>query len=191
MNRNYATQMLNITVEDGCYLEYIPDQIIPFRDSRFYQIVNAKIHDNGTLVYSEILTPGRVASGEKFKYDIIYMATHAETKKGEPRFEDVYILEPKKFSLRGFGILGEYSVVGTVYIIAKPDHAKQLISQINSRISNVPKAKGGATLLPFDSGVMVRILGNISEDLSSIIHEIVDIVRKEILGASFSGIRKY
>ena len=36
MERNYATQMVNVTVDDDCYLEYIPDQIIPFKDSRFY-----------------------------------------------------------------------------------------------------------------------------------------------------------
>ena len=38
MDKNYATQIVKINVDNGCYLEYIPDQIIPYRNSRFYQL---------------------------------------------------------------------------------------------------------------------------------------------------------
>jgi len=31
MEQDFGTQMINIDVDDGCYFEYIPDQIIPFR----------------------------------------------------------------------------------------------------------------------------------------------------------------
>jgi urease accessory protein len=191
MERNYAIQMVNIIVDDGCYLEYIPDQIIPYKDSRFYQIVNAKVHENGIMVYSEMLAPGRAASGESFDYDIVYMATHAENQKGESRLTDVFILEPKKSSLNVSGILGEHSVVGSLYILTKPDYAKQLIGEINNCLHEFPGARGGATLLPHDWGVMVRLLGNIADDLKSVIYEMVNIVRKTTIGASFSGIRKY
>ena len=40
MNSNSASQMVNITVDENCYLEYIPDQIIPYKNSRYYQKVN-------------------------------------------------------------------------------------------------------------------------------------------------------
>src|ERR671919_2686033 len=48
MEKNYATQIVNIIVDDGCYFEFIPDQIIPYRNSRFYQTVSLSIHDNAT-----------------------------------------------------------------------------------------------------------------------------------------------
>ena len=66
METNYATQLVNVAVEDGCYLEFVPDQIIPYRDSRFYQRVDLNVHENATMVYSEMIVPGRVASGESF-----------------------------------------------------------------------------------------------------------------------------
>jgi urease accessory protein len=191
MERNYATQMVNISVDDGCYLEYIPDQIIPYRDSRFYQIVNAKVYENGTMVYSEMLAPGRVASGESFEYDIVYMTTQAKNQRGELKFRDVFILEPKKSNLKATGVLGEYSVVGSLYILTKPNYVKQLIHEINNCLQKFPGIRGGATILPYDCGVMVRLLGNIADNLKSVIYEILDIVRKTIIGASFSGIRKY
>jgi urease accessory protein len=191
MERNYATQMVNIIVDDGCYLEYIPDQIIPYKDSRFYQTVNARVHENGTMVYSEMLAPGRVASGESFEYDIVYMATHADNQKGVSRFADVFILEPKKSSLRVSGILGEHSMVGSVYVLTRPNYAKQLTGEINNCLHEFPCVRGGATLLPYDAGIMVRLLGNVADDLKAAVYEIVNIARKTIIGASFSGIRKY
>ena len=45
MEKNYATQILNITLDKGSYAEFLPDMIIPYRDSRFYQEVNLKIHE--------------------------------------------------------------------------------------------------------------------------------------------------
>ena len=35
MNSNFASQITNITVEDNCYLEYIQDQLIPYKNSRY------------------------------------------------------------------------------------------------------------------------------------------------------------
>jgi urease accessory protein len=191
MERNYATQIVNISVDDGCYLEYIPDQIIPYRDSRFYQDVNVRVHDNATMVYSEMLTPGRVASGESFEYDIVYMATHATNQKTELRFTDVFILEPKRFDLKATGVLGPHFIVGSVYILSAPNHVKQLLYEINNCLQKFTGIRGGATILPHDCGVLVRLVGNLADDLKSAIYEIVNIVRGIILGGSFSGIRKY
>jgi len=191
MEGNYATQIINISVDENCYLEYIPDQIIPYRDSRFYQIVNAKIHDNGTFVYSEMLTPGRVASGESFQYDIVYMSTQAENQDGKLRFTDVYILEPKKVDLQVTGILGEHNVVGSLYVLTKKSDIKQLIQNINIILQKFPAVSAGATILPHDAGLMVRMLGKNAEDLKEVICEIVNDTRKTLIGAPFSGIRKY
>jgi urease accessory protein len=102
MERNYATQIINIDVGDDCYFEFIPDQVIPYRDSRFYQEANLRVHDNATLLYSEIITPGRVASGEHFDYDICYMKAIAKDHSGSLKFIDVAMLEPKKREMKLF-----------------------------------------------------------------------------------------
>ena len=40
---------------------------------------------------------------------------------------------------------------------------------------------GGSSILPNDSGISIRILGNSSEDQKTTIYEIIKIIRKEIL----------
>ena len=115
METNYGTHIVNIKVEEGAYLEYIPDQIIPFRSSRFYQEVEITVHEKGTMIYSEIIVPGRVASGEKFQYDICYIKTIARNQSGKPRFIDIVKLDPKENDLTVDGILGNFEVLGTIY----------------------------------------------------------------------------
>jgi urease accessory protein len=190
MDKNYATQLVNITVGEGCYFEYIPDQIIPYRNSRFYQKVTLNTHDNSTMVYSEILVPGRVGSGESFEYDICYLKTSAKNQNGDLRFIDIALLEPKKRNIKNFGVLEGFDVVGTVYILTEKKYIRGLNDQINSMIEFIPKIYGGATILPNNSGVMVRLLGPFAGDIRNVIYEIVRISRKVILNAEFSPIRK-
>jgi urease accessory protein len=190
MDKNYATQLVNITVGEGCYFEFIPDQIIPYRSSRFYQNITLNAHDNSTMIYSEILVPGRVSSGESFEYDICYLKASAKNQKGDLRFIDIALLEPKKRNIKDFGVLEGFDVIGTVYILTEEKYIRNLNDQINSAIESLPKIYGGATILPNNSGVMVRLLGPFASDIRDIIYEIVRISRKVILNAEFSRIRK-
>jgi urease accessory protein len=190
MENNFATQIVNVVVGDGCYFEFVPDQIIPYRNSRFYQTVNLNVHDNATMVYSEMIVPGRVASGESFEYDICYMKALAKNQKGRIRFIDIAILEPKKRNLKTLGILGNFDVVGSMYILTMAKYVAELNEEINSSVQKFFKISGGATILPYNSGVLVRMLGSVASDLRNAMYEVIRITRKIILNASFSGIRK-
>jgi urease accessory protein len=190
MDKNYATQLVHINVGEGCYFEYIPDQIIPYRNSRFYQNVLLNVHDNSTLIYSEMLVPGRVGSGESFEYDICYLKTNAKNQNGNLRFIDTAILEPKKRNLKNFGVLEGFDVFGTVYLLSNTIYVKELNDLINTMIESAPRVHGGATILPNSSGVMIRLLGSFANDVRNAIYEVVRISRRVILNATFSGIRK-
>jgi urease accessory protein len=190
MERNYATQILNIVVDEDAYLEFIPDQLIPYRDSRFYQVVNLKVHDHGTMIYSEMIVPGRVATGESFQYDICYIKVLAKNQKETLRFIDTAVLQPKRRYLNRVGILGTFDVLGSTYILTKADHVKGLRDDINSGLQKFTHISGGASILPHNSGVIVRKLGNVASDIRSAIYEIIKITRRTILNGSFSGIRK-
>lgn len=190
MEKDFGTQMVNIVVDDGCYFEYIPDQIIPFRNSRFYQIVNLKVHESATMIYSEMLIPGRVASGESFQYDICYIKTIAKDNAEKMRFIDIMKLEPKKENLESFGIMNNFEVIANVYILCNEKYQSDMKDKINTTMKNKNKIYGGTSSFPDNNGLVARILGNTTNDVKKIIFEILAISRQTILGASFSGIRK-
>ena len=189
MNSNYATQLINITANKGCYLEFIPDQLIPYQNSRYYQKVELNIEDSATLVYSEILTPGRAAMGEFFSYDTCYLKTICSDDK-KIKFIDNFLLEPKKQKITTLGIFGNHTVLASIYIISKDNSILQIKEKINLILQNNAEVNGGCSMLPYDSGLVVRLLGNSSEEIKTTIYDVIRIVRKEILNISFSSVRK-
>ena len=190
MNTNSASQILNITVDEDCYFEYIPDQIIPYKNSRYYQKVDLSVHNNSTLIYSEILTPGRVAMDESFAYDICYLRTHCKDQDKKIRFLENTKIEPKKMRVKDFGVLGEYEIVGTVYILTRKEDVNELENKLNECIKNSDSVSVGTSILSDESGIIVRILGNKTDSVFDVIFKILEISRKIILGAEFSKIRK-
>jgi len=190
MDSNFATQLVNVTVDENCYLEFIPDQIIPYKNSRFYQNVSLDVHDSASMIYSEIIVPGRTAMDESFEYDICYLKTLAKNQEEKIRFVDVAMLEPKKQNLNTLGILGKQTVVGTIYIITKKDYVIELCDEINSDVQNITKISFGASILPRDSGILVRLTGNSASEIKDSIYRVVKMTRKKILNAPFTGIRK-
>lgn len=190
MNKNYATQMINVLVDDGCYLELIPDQLIPYKNARFYQRVMMQVHDKATVVYSEIITPGRLASGECFEYDICYFKTIATDHDSKLRFIDAFLLEPKKQKLfNGFSI-GQKSVLANMYILTKNVNAKTLSDDIHNILSE-NSVNGSSSVLPRSDGVFARMIANTSGEIKEAIDTIVNKVRKDVLNKPFTGVRKY
>ena len=190
MNSNYATQLININVGKDCYLEFIPDQIIPFRNSRYYQKVSLNVDPSATLIYSEIIVPGRVAMGELFSYDLCYLKTIGQNIEKNIKFIDNCMLKPKNQNMNTLGMFGNHTVLASVYILTKNENALILNKKINSIIKNNDEVSGGSTILPNNSGLVVRLMCNSSEIIKTEIYDIVRIVRKEILDAEFTGIRK-
>jgi urease accessory protein len=190
MERNYATQIINIDLGPDSYFEFIPDQIIPYRNSRFYQTLKMRVHDSATMIYSEMIVPGRVASGESFEYDICYMKAVGSNQADQLRFTDIAILEPRERNISQLGLLNNRSVIGSVYLLCPTSVVKSIKEEINSTLTNNSEVLAGASIMPYNSGIIVRLLGDGASALRSAIFDVVRISRKAILNAEFSGIRK-
>ena len=80
--------------------------------------------------------------------------------------------------------------VSSLYILTKREYVKDIKNEINSIFKNIVIVRGGASVLPDNRGIIVRILGNTASEVRNAIFEILKITRKKILGATFSGIRK-
>ena len=190
MNVSNAIQVVNVSLDDGAYLEFIPDQIIPYKNSRFYQEINFKVHDNATMIYSEIISPGRIGMGEIFDYEICYLRSIGKNHKDELRFTDYTKIEPKKMNLRDFGVLGQKQITATVYILAKRNDIEKIIQTLENEIKNSSEIEFGWSTMTKENGILLRILGNTTRDVIRLVYDITKIVRKTILHSDFHEIRK-
>ena len=180
MDSNYATQIINLNVAENSYLEFIPEQLIPYKNSRYYQKINFNVDKSSTLVYSEIIVPGRVAMGELFDYDICYLKSSG--RDGDQiLFNDSCILEPKKQTITIPSILGNNTILASIYILTKKENISNLKDDIHAHFQATDEIKSGLSILPNDSGLGIRILGNSSEEIRTTIYNIAKIVRKHVL----------
>jgi urease accessory protein len=58
-----------LTVENGAFLEWIPEPFIPQAGARYFQRTEIDLAENAGLLFFEWIAPGRVARGEVFAYE--------------------------------------------------------------------------------------------------------------------------
>jgi urease accessory protein len=64
-----------IVVENGGRLDVCPDILIAHGGARLFQVSRIEVHAGGELFFTEMLAPGRTASGEAFAYDELEFST--------------------------------------------------------------------------------------------------------------------
>ncbi len=65
---NRALQRVEARIAPDAYLEYLPDQVIPFTGSRFKQEARIEIEPGGAVIWWDRIAPGREASDEVFQF---------------------------------------------------------------------------------------------------------------------------
>ena len=63
-----ATGMQTFSVEAGGWLEFLPEPLVPHRESSYRQTTEIDVAAGGELVFADFLTPGRIARGETWAW---------------------------------------------------------------------------------------------------------------------------
>ncbi len=162
MEENFASQMVTITAGEGAFVEYLPDPVIPFRDSRCYQRIRLYADPTARVIYGEILLPGRVAHGEAHAYTLYYTDAEIYDPAGRLLVADRLKLEPAQGSLHSPGRLGEYNVIATFFILTGGTSSKEVQERLYAALDSYGDVLMAASELPEGIGVAVRILGSSS-----------------------------
>src|SRR5262245_38125392 len=80
--RNFSSQLVELRADCGAVLEYLPDPVVPFHGSRFFQRTRVTADAGSTVILAEQLLPGRVARGEIHAYDHYWAETEARRPDG-------------------------------------------------------------------------------------------------------------
>jgi urease accessory protein len=110
-----ATQRAVVTLGEDAYFEYLPDQLIPFAGSRYSQITRIDLARGASLIWWDLIAPGREASGELFGYESL--SSFFEVRAlGEPVAMERWNLEPRNQRLDSISRLGPYRHFASCYI---------------------------------------------------------------------------
>lgn len=166
MDSGHATQKISITLDSKSYLEFLPLQVIPYKSSKYIQDVKITIPDDAVLVYSEVISAGRVASGERFDMDACRLRLQAFDTAGRLLFTDIMNLEPKTDRHLTISSFGGREHLGTIYLMGgkiDAEFARQCVLGCGDGVIT------GISTLPNDCGFMIRALSNDSAKILSMI----------------------
>ncbi|HLY27264.1 MAG TPA: urease accessory protein UreD [Aggregatilineales bacterium] len=110
-----AVQRMRIRVGQGALLEYLPDPIIPFANSRYRQATAIMLAQDAGLFWWESLAPGRTARDEVFAYEQLNLETLIRTEDRPIAIERL-CLEPAARPLSSPLRMGNYRYLTTFYI---------------------------------------------------------------------------
>lgn len=197
MSSNYAVQLQEITVEEGGYLEYMPDPVIPHRTSRFLTDTRISVAETGSLLYSEILLPGRKYHhrDELFGFDV-YSSRIAAVRlrgngaagdeqggKNRPLFIEKFILEPHANDVSRIGVMNGFEVFGNVILLGPPEKVLAVQENVVAEVNGDAGIAWGCSLLPYNCGCVFKVLGLSSESVQAKVREFWAIGRKILTGA--------
>ncbi len=197
MPHGTARQDVALKVAEGGYLEYLPDPLIPYRDSDFEQRSTLSVAFGGALVYWDIITPGRVAMGESFRYRRLANRLEVVDCHGRPVYRESFVLDPSRSLPLARGVLpsvretSHACTLGSMLIISDRPELEALLAELQELLPAILGAAAGATLLPNRAGVGVRVVGDETTVVRDVLTECWAATRKHLLGAEVPFLRKY
>lgn len=212
-----AEQRIALDVAAGGYLEYLPDPLIPYRDAALNQTISINLEPGAALLTWEVITPGRTAMGEAFRYRrISSRLTVTRRGKNPPAYREAFDLTPADGNLMEPGLLGPADiphpssgtpsgaggqspsglshagpVLGSMLILCEPDAAHSILERLPESRSTSGGAYAAASLLPDSAGAGVKAIGPDTEAVQSTLSRAWAAARQEVLDAPPPFLRKY
>jgi urease accessory protein len=183
MDANYASYAQRLDLHEDSYVEFLPEPVIPYRHSRFIADTEVSIASSATLLYSEILMPGRIhyGEGEVFAYDVYSSTLRATRPGGSSLFTEKFIIEPARVHPQRLGIMGDFRVLGNVVLLTPPDCASRVLQRTPAEMDPAHEWAAGASRLPNDAGLIYKVLGMESEPVRAKVRQFWTAVRDEVM----------
>ena len=185
MDDDCAKVWNRLYVHSGGILEYLPEHNVPFADSTVYQDNEFRVEKGGVLFAADMVTAGRVASGERFDY------THYASRTrifidGELALYDNCSLKPSEEDLLQTGLLDGYQTNGSLYVYAD-GMDPQLKSQVSALSSEAVRLAAGNVRPDL---MVIRFLGDGIIEMRETMQNVWDVCRQSILNKPALRLRK-
>lgn len=182
-------QEINITLKEGSLLEYLPDPVIGYKDSRYKQ--NTVVHmDKGSyFIATDIITSGWDSEGSLFSYNLLDLKTEIYLEGKIVVFDHIRF-SPGSQSIMNMGFLEGYTHFGTMLVVGEKAQADFCIKLHEAMEVSDLKCKFGLSMLSVP-GFTLRVLGLSTQDVERVFNICHKIIRQEWFGKPTVFLRKY
>lgn len=150
-----STQRINISLGNGASLLWKPESLIPFQGSRFSGETFIRMQSDSTLLWGEILSPGREKHGERFEFDYIKLLFQVWIND-QCLVYDALNFTSQELAVPKIGLLEDYSYIGSLWLIS-PLVQELDESALNEKLANFDAGMAGITRIT-ESAIHIRWL---------------------------------
>lgn len=197
MEHDYATQLVNLTAGPRAYVEYLPEPVIPFVDSRLYQRTVLTVDPDATVLAGETVLAGRLARGERNAYRVFASDLEVRRPDGELVALDTVRLEPSPTGgggVTGPAVLAGHDVMSSLYVLSPLAPPGRIADVLHEAVAGCGRSSGGllygVSVLPQDSGAWLRLLGSDTRAVAAALRAAWDAVRRLLIGVPAPELRK-
>lgn len=175
-------------LQQEALLEYFPEPLIPYKNSRYFGKTVFHLAKKAVLLYADIVTPGRTFYDECFQY--ASLSSQTEIYRNDRLIGwDHFNLEPRIHRYDSMGAMEQYTHMGTFWIVAE-DVDQQLLDAIRQQFTSYSNLLMGASFMSEQQGITVRMLGHQVWELEAAVNCIWSICRELLLGKKPHFMRK-
>lgn len=197
-----ARQRLSARIGDRGVLEYLPDQLIVYRDGRYLQDCAIELAPTGHLVLAEITTAGWSPDDTDFSFEEIRtrcaISVRDEEGSARPLCVDHLRLVPADFGFE-VGIMDGFTHCGQLLLVDRRID-DELVTALHSLADDSPCRVGisvtGAQFRCADGELAprclsMRSLGNSTPEIAALHTKAASLIRSRLTGRPDVNLRKY
>jgi len=188
MDHGDACQTVDIRVEGGGFLEYLPDPMILFPKARLKSHVTVRKHPSATVFLADSFMAHDPAVGEEM-FSVLHNEVRVEDLAGNVLCLDRNVVSGDTFTGGGTGIMGSNRVQGTFLVLNSALEIEPACTALRNSLEAHPDVYAGISKLPNQCGVWARLLSHEAVALRAAMHELWRTARKLLVG-SFPSSRK-
>ncbi|MCF2447243.1 urease accessory protein UreD [Dyadobacter sp. CY345] len=172
-----ASQLMEVFLEKGASFVYLPHPGVPQENSIFMTKNKIYLSEGCELIWGEIITCGRKLNGEIFKFSKYHAVTEVFMNNRLKIKENICLI-PAETELQALGMLEGFTHQASLIFLKNDIDSASLIEKASAYLINEPDILFGITSAP-ESGLLVRLLGNKSEQLLDALKIIAKIFKDE------------
>ncbi|MGS0652929.1 urease accessory protein UreD [Staphylococcus arlettae] len=188
---DHVEQYQTFNIADNGFLEYVADPIIAYENAKFFQHNSINLSTQGSIFYTDILTPGYAKDDTDFSYDYMHLLNEIYVDHNLVSYDNL-LLAPSKNNIGDIGYMENYTHLGSCYFI-HPQVNQHFIEDLYEHIKPLAKqydCRVGITLLA-THGLSIRVLSNKTNIIEHLFSQVQSYVVEQIFHRPTPFLRKY